>query len=236
MSEPSGTLLSMFDTLIDLVLPRCCLGCGRSGTPLCLRCVPAARTQLLAAGTLDVVAVGTYADVLRQALIGYKERGRRDLARALGMLLAHSVQASLDRFAVPARGVVLVPVPSARAASAARGGDHLLRLARRAAVVSGARVAPDVLRPTRTVLDSAGLGAQAREVNLHQAYRARAPNGRVALVVDDIVTTGATLREAQRALTEAGWPVCGAAVVAATPRRAKPDPIGSTHVTGLAWE
>jgi predicted amidophosphoribosyltransferase len=116
--------------------------------------------------------------------------------------------------------VLLVPVPSARSVAAARGGDHVLRLARRAAVRCGVRVAGNALVLTRAVRDSAELGAQARTANLAGAMSARPPRpGLAALVVDDIVTTGATLHEAHRALQVAGWPVLGAAVVAATPRR-----------------
>jgi predicted amidophosphoribosyltransferase len=82
------------------------------------------------------------------------------------------------------------------------------------------RTAVGVLTFTRRVHDSAGLGIAAREANLAGAIAARAaPAGLGALVVDDIVTTGATVRACVRALESAGWPVVGAAVVAATPRR-----------------
>ncbi|WP_375494090.1 ComF family protein, partial [uncultured Jatrophihabitans sp.] len=140
---------------------------------------------------------------------------------------------------------VLVPVPSSRRAAAARGGDHVVRLARRAAWQTGVPAMPS-LALVRTVADSAGLSAGERACNMHAAMNARAaPPGCAAVVVDDIVTTGATLREACRALVAAGWPVLGAAVVAATPaprRRAVPDvetqdhglPIGSAQVRGLA--
>lgn len=215
--------------LLDLILPRRCVVCGRDGAALCRACVPAAGTHVVAAGAtagrLEVVAAGLYADALRRALIVYKERGRRDLAGVLGALLGRSVGAVLDRAARTTGDVVLVPIPSSRAAAATRGGDHLARLTRRAARASGIRVTRSVLQPTRAVLDSAGLGVGARAANLHEAFRAGPSIGRTALLVDDIVTTGATLCEAHRALTTAGWPVCGAAVVAATPRRAATDPL-----------
>lgn len=196
--------------LADLVLPRCCVGCGRPGRSLCLRCGPNGVLRLDVAG-LPIVAAGAYAGALRAALIAYKERGRHDLAAPLGELLARAVTLS------PA--AVLVPVPCAKRAARARGGDHVLRLARGA----GRRVAGRVATPlclTRPVQDSAGLGVLDRAANLHSAMAAAAPPrpGAGAVVIDDIVTTGATLREATRALVAAGWTVRGAAVVAATGR------------------
>src|SRR5207302_10833979 len=117
-------------------------------------------------------------------------------------------------------GPVLVPVPSARATVRRRGGDHVLRLARAAASPLGARVVSP-LRITRAVRDSAGLGASERFANLGGAMSAAAPAApeTAVVVVDDIVTSGATLAEAVRALRASGWLVTGAAVVAATPRR-----------------
>jgi predicted amidophosphoribosyltransferase len=112
--------------------------------------------------------------------------------------------------------VALVPVPSAAAAARARGGDHVRRLARVAGRGCGLPASP-ALRLVRSVTDSAGLGAVARADNLRHAMAARpSADPRRALVVDDIVTTGATLREAVRALRAAGWEVSGAAVIAAT--------------------
>jgi predicted amidophosphoribosyltransferase len=160
----------------------------------------------------------------RAALLAYKERGRRDLAGPLADLLAAAVRAALAGRAPPG-AVLLVPVPSARSVAAARGGDHVLRLARRAARTTGARVARDALALTRAVRDSAGLAAGERAANLAGAMTARPPPpGLAALLVDDIVTSGATLSEATRALCAAGWPVLGAAVVAATPLRRRAAP------------
>jgi predicted amidophosphoribosyltransferase len=208
--------------LADLVLPRCCVGCGRPGRSLCLGCAPRDVLRLDVAG-LPVVAAGAYAGAVRAALLAYKERGRRDLGAPLGELLAHAVALC------PA--AVLVPVPCTPRAARDRGGDHVLRLAR----VAGRRSAGSVgtaLRLARPVQDSAGLGVRERATNLYTAMTATAPPvARAgAVVVDDIVTTGATLREAARALAAAGWTVRGAAVVAATERRGAPtrrgEPVG----------
>jgi predicted amidophosphoribosyltransferase len=223
--------MSLVAALVDLVLPTRCAGCGTPGSSLCVACRPDGDVLWPAVrGGPQTVAATAYGGAVRAALLSYKERGRRDLAGPLGALLARAVAALLDEVAADVAGrsvyrrgrpaVVLVPVPSSRAAAAARGGDHVLRLTRRAAASTGVRAAPGVLAQARAVQDSAGLDSRERAANLGHALRGRpAPPGLVAVVVDDIVTTGTTLREARRALVSAGWPVLGAAVVAATPLR-----------------
>jgi predicted amidophosphoribosyltransferase len=189
--------------LVDLVLPRYCVGCGVAGAALCARC-GAPDPVVVDLDGLTVRAAARYEAGLRAALIAYKERGRRDLARPLRALLATTLP--------DGHIATLVPVPSTATARRERGGDHVRRLVRGAV---------PALELTRAVRDSAGLDAAARAANLATAMRARPPRcpGRPAIVVDDIVTTGSTLREAARALRAAGWSVAGAAVVAATPRR-----------------
>jgi predicted amidophosphoribosyltransferase len=164
-----------------------------------------------------VFAAGRYAGGVRAALIAYKERGRAELTRPLGALLAAAVSAAIGE--LPPGGVrpCLVPVPSSARASRRRGGDHALRLARAAGRVSRLPVVP-ALSLARQVHDSAGLGREARAANLAGAFVASAGPGRPAVLVDDIVTTGTTLREAYRALCLAGWDCPAAAVVAATPK------------------
>jgi predicted amidophosphoribosyltransferase len=213
--------MSAIAALLDLVLPRRCVGCGSALGPLCPSCLPAGPLLRSGPAGASTTAAAAYDGAVRAALLAYKERGRRDLAGPLGALLLRAVQAAVEAGRAPPRRIVLVPVPSARSVATARGGDHVLRLARRAAAASGVRVVTGALTLTRSVRDSAGLGCAERSVNLANAMAARpAMPGVAAVVVDDIVTTGATLREARRALAAAGWPVTGSAVVAATQRRA----------------
>lgn len=148
------------------------------------------------------------------------------LAGVLGGALADAVRAGAghagDR--VP---LLLVPVPSARRATAARGHDPARRIAAAAAAElrrGGARARMlAVLRQRRVVADQAGLGARERGLNLAGALgvvdggRRLLDGGRVVLV-DDVLTTGASLAEAARAVRSAGRaPGMRAAVVAASP-------------------
>jgi predicted amidophosphoribosyltransferase len=170
-------------------------------------------------GFPDAAAAAAYDGPVRGALLAHKERGRLGLVRPLAAALAAAVRV-LD----PPAGVLLVPVPSDPRTVRARGHDHARRLARSTAgrlrrCGIPARAAP-VLVPARTVADQAGLDARARADNLAGALRCRHRlDGRVVVVVDDVVTSGATLAEATRALTAAGARVLGAATVAATLRR-----------------
>jgi predicted amidophosphoribosyltransferase len=170
---------------------------------------------------------------VRAALLAHKERGALRLAGPLGDALAAAVRTALaDRPpASTADPLLLVPVPSARRAVRARGHDPVRRLARAAlrrlrqwGVPGGAAAA---LRPVRAVADQAGLGAGERRRNVAGALAVRPSAAgllrhRRVVLVDDLITTVATLAEAARALAAAGAPPLAAATVAATLRRPRP--------------
>jgi predicted amidophosphoribosyltransferase len=230
--------MRMLSELIELVLPSSCVCCDRPGVLWCAGCQPdsAPRGADPAPGpagsvpALPTFAAGEYADELRTALIAYKERGRRQLASPLAGYLADAVDCAVR--ATGCSPAVLVPIPSSRTAARARGGDHLSRLARAVARQTGLPVLP-ALMLRGAVADSAGLSADQRRRNLAGRLLARAPADGAGqpIVLDDIVTTGATLAEAGRALAAAGWQPAGAAVVAATRlRRAASHP--GAHSTG----
>jgi predicted amidophosphoribosyltransferase len=131
--------------------------------------------------------------------------------------------------------LVLVPVPSRRRAARRRGGDHVLRLARAAGTVLGgtALICP-ALRPAGVLADAAGLSAAQRRASrvgafaVHAAYTkwvADRAGMLTVVVVDDLVTTGATLAEAARALAAAGVRCHAGAVVAATLRNHPGGPV-----------
>ena len=207
--------------LLDLVLPRTCAGCCLPGSGLCAACAGAlaggahlTRPRPCPPGMPLLAAGAGYDGPVRAVLIAHKEHGRTTLVRPLGAALAGAV--ALLR---PPAGALLVPVPSSRAAVRARGHDHAHRLARAAGRGAGLRAAR-LLTHRRAVADQAGLDTAGRAANLAGALVARRSlQGVVVVVVDDVVTTGATLVEATRALVAAGARVHGAAVVAATARR-----------------
>ncbi|GIF48855.1 putative amidophosphoribosyltransferase [Asanoa ferruginea] len=226
--------------LADLVLPAECAGCRTPHVPLrhgaCADCA-AALTALRPAsvrprpappGLPPCVAVGEYAGPLRESLLAYKERGRVSLATPLGVLLAEAVAAAAG--GVP-RPVLLLPVPSTAKAVRERHGDHVRRLADRAAkTLRRAGWPTEVAQPLRALPkpDATHLDSAQRAIAAAAAFRPRAKamdrarraaNGRAVVVVDDIVTTGATLAALTALLIRAEVPVDSAAILAATRKR-----------------
>jgi predicted amidophosphoribosyltransferase len=233
----------VLDAWLDLVTGSSCVGCRRPGRLLCRRCralLPerghGTSPDPCPPGLAPAVAGGDYADLLRAMVLAHKERRAFALARPLGDVLAVVARELLptqETARDTAWGTaLLVPVPSRHAVVTARGHDPMLRVTRRAAGLLR-REGYDVrlsrlLRQADLVVDQAGLDAAGRQRNLAGSMAARtgvltalARGGeRVAAVVcDDVLTTGATAREAQRALEAVGVPVAGIACVAATRRR-----------------
>ena len=225
----------MLGALADLVLPRTCAGCGLPGAVLCRRCrillaqPHPATPRRFPDGFPPAAAAGAYAGPVRSALIAFKERGRAELARPLGTALALAVAAVVGAVPGPRRPVLLVPVPSTAAAVRARGRDHVRELT--AVAVAELRAAGAaagtvrLLRRRGRIRDSAELSVAQRRANLAGSFlvdlRGTDVPGAQLVVVDDVVTSGATLTEAAGALERAlpGGPVGLAAVVAATPKR-----------------
>lgn len=219
--------------ITGLVLPVDCAGCGRPRTELCERCrgllggaasARRVRPSPEPPGLPPVYAAGRYGDEVRAVVLAHKERGALGLARPLGAaLVGAAVRAAAGARTGSGGPLLLVPVPSARRAVAQRGHDATARIARAAARELRRQGVPAraaaVLRQRRPVADQSRLGAADRLANLAGAVEAA--GAAVALLaalpvvlVDDLMTTGASLTVAARAVAIVGGRVAGAAVVA----------------------
>jgi predicted amidophosphoribosyltransferase len=228
----------MLDSWLDLVHGATCVGCALPGRSLCAECDlslsvrgRAVRPTPCPEGLAACFAAGGYEGLLRAMLLAHKERGTFSLAAPLGRVLAGAVLSALD----PTGATVLVPVPSRPPVVRARGHDPVLRMTRVAARLLRRRdhtvQVVQVLEQRGAVEDQAGLDAGRRMANLAGSMGVRA-TARAALarrdapvsllVCDDVLTTGATAREAQRALEDSGLRVRAVVTVAATRKRVMP--------------
>ncbi|MHC5795289.1 ComF family protein [Lacisediminihabitans sp. FW035] len=210
------------DAVLDalaVVLPVTCAGCGADDRSLCDGCrgqlQPRPFVRELDDGT-PVWAALTYDGVVRRAILELKEQGRTDVVAALAVPFASAVAAAAQHARENVRGgVELVPPPVRRGSFRRRGYDPVRLLARAAGLPRPAAALADTHeRASQKTLDRSQ-----RAVNLvGTMVPTRSLVGRRFLVLDDVVTTGATLVEMIRSLREGGAVVVGAAVLAATPR------------------
>jgi predicted amidophosphoribosyltransferase len=197
--------------MLDLVLPLECGGCGRPSTRWCEQCAAALAVRSdephLVSPRLDpgvpVFSLGRYAGPRRRAIIELKERGRADLIAPLGRALREGIE-NLYAWGIVDSRAVLVPAPTRRLAARRRGGDPVTRIARAASSVAAPSQVVQALRSKAIARDSVGLSVPDRQRNVANRIRlVRAVDGDVVLV-DDIITTGATATESVRVLQTTG--------------------------------
>jgi predicted amidophosphoribosyltransferase len=212
--------------VLDLILPLQCGGCGAPSTRWCDACalelsVPADKPHVVNPRVdpqVPVFALGRYAGARRQAILAMKEHGRGDLVAPLSWALAVGVHRLLV-WGMVETPLTIVPAPTRRSAARRRGGDPVTRMARMAVTaIAGRRdiTVVQALRMKALTRDSVGLGTAARERNIAGRVLLRGARPRTEVVlVDDIVTTGATARESVKILHAAGVRVAAVLAIAA---------------------
>ncbi|WP_382307382.1 ComF family protein [Herbiconiux sp. UC225_62] len=206
-----------------LLLPVSCAGCGVADHVVCPGCRAelSPRVTTVRAGPVPVpVAVALdYGGVVARVLSAVKEHGRTDALRPLAPAMRAALTGALIGCGVP--DATIVTMPSARSAVRRRGYRPVDLLVRSA----GYRVGrPAGLLLGRAIADQAGLSAAERRDNLRGAMRASETlRGRPVVLVDDVLTTGSTLAEGCRAVSDRGGMVIAATCLARTAKRKEID-------------
>lgn len=212
----------MLTALLDLVLPSVCGGCATAGTGWCRSCAheladdPGRVSPRVDPG-VPVWSLGPYSGPRRRAVIVAKERGRRDLGTPLGLAWAVAISRLRRWGELPTGPLIVVPAPTRARAARARGGDPVTRAARAAAAHDRRLHVHPILCTAAGVRDSVGLTAADRQRNLAGRISVRSdglPRTVPVLVVDDVLTTGATAHESVGALRRAGFHPVGVLVIA----------------------
>lgn len=195
--------------LLDLILPRFCLGCRRAGDYLCDECLgslPPAPVEPIITAAFDY-----HHPVTKRAIWLLKYRGGKQLAAKFARALyPHLVEALAEASLIEGLPWLLVPVPLAPQRARRRGFNQAALIAESLAArdPKHLELAPELLVKARETPPQASLRRrEARLANLRGAFRVAYPTrvrGRSIIVVDDVVTSGATTGEARRVLKAAG--------------------------------
>ena len=217
----------MINRLLQMVAPHYCYGCAKVGSLLCDECKyditedslsgcivclsPSLSGVCLGCRTSYQRAwcVGERSDVLRDLINGYKfERAEAAYLSLASLLDLHLPQLPAD--------TVLVPVPTIRRHIRQRGYDHVLLLARELGRLRGIPVQPIVTR--RNNLVQLGKNRRDRKLQAAESFHAVGPlDQKTYVLIDDVITTGATLSAAAKSLKDVGAEYIWCAVIARQP-------------------
>lgn len=223
MEYPVEVVTDHRDTagVLDLILPLECGGCGARATQWCAACakelvVRPDEPHLIVPRVdpgVPVFSLGRYAGPRREAIVAVKEHGRADLVRPLAGALRSGLEHLLT-WGVIETPVTLVAAPTRRWAATRRGGDPVTRIAATAVGHDRDIAVVQALRTRALVADSVGLSSADRERNIAGRVKIRRPVSGEVVLVDDIVTTGATARESVRVLHAAAARVVAVLAIA----------------------
>lgn len=207
---PENERMRLFCGLSELLFPPRCLGCGSLNSGLCQRCLLDWRTSYLQTqvSAISVFSSILYTQTARNILLAAKEDGIRKADDLLVEAMHHSLVRAMAVFDTRP---MLVPIPSQPSAIRRRGRDFLLDIVDRVGAYEDLPI-HNLLQHNRKVHDQSLLGARTRFENLSGALSviSQVGRGREVILVDDLVTSGATLNEADRVLKTAGFIVLGA--------------------------
>lgn len=213
--------VKLFSELNTLLFPVRCYGCRELGQPICSRCRKLwypHRYQSQASELLVFSAIA-YSPVAKSILLAAKEENLKSADKLLITALTSSVLELFKKFG----SFTLVPIPSQASANRRRGRDFIAEITSEVAKECGLSALP-LLEHRRRVQDQSKLNIAGRRENLAMALTVKAKfqgqySTEKVVILDDLITTGATIREANRALNKAGFQVRAAATACVALRR-----------------
>ena len=213
--------MHFFSDLKYLLFPTRCFGCRELGYSICSRCRQQWNPHLYQSSIakLAIYSAIPYTPIAKNILLAAKEQG----VKSADQLVCNAVTVSIHELFKRYPGCALVPIPSSASSNRRRGRDFINEMANSVAKDFGVAVLP-LLEHQRNIQDQSKLNASNRHQNLAMALSIKPQFrgkylGEKVVILDDLVTTGATIGEANRALTRGGFKVQAAATACVALRR-----------------
>ena len=192
--------------LSQLLFPSRCFGCQKLGPSICSACRSSwhphyYRTKF---DTLTVHSSLLYTPTASKIILAAKEQGIKGADELIIEAIIHAIEKSK----IDTTLARLVPVPSSTSSQRRRGRSFIVDLVTKITDRTGIQML-DCLQLSRRVLDQSGLHRDERATNLAGAFRITSQARGELILIDDVVTTGATLREALRAVNSQGFHAAG---------------------------
>ena len=219
--------MDIFSELSHLVFPIRCFGCNALGQSICTACrrewIPHYyKTQTTG---FNVHSALIYSPTASKIILAAKENGLKGADDLLIEAIMHVlIKLQLEKVSLKKSYFTLIPIPSSRQSQRRRGRSFIVDLTKAISHNTGINI-NDCLQVSSRVSDQSGLTIVQRISNMNGAFSLK--SGAIlrgdAILIDDVVTTGATLREAARALNSQGFQafgsVCAVTACVAQPLR-----------------
>ena len=197
--------MQLIQELSSLIFPSRCIGCMQLGPTICSQCRLSWHPHIFRThvDNLPVTSSIIYSPIAARILVAAKEANRK----SADTLIIDAMQHVLENYKGDITNLTFIPMPSSKKALRKRGRNFIEFICEELNISYSS-----ILFHQRSVKDQSGLNAQERRLNLVGAFGLKSSvriYGDIVLI-DDVVTTGSTLREARRALSAGGLQVSAA--------------------------
>ena len=203
-------MLKSIHSLKDLIYPEICLCCGKNGAKICDECSRywLAKPNGSKVENIWLFFVATYDEATSQVILAAKEAGNKDAVRLIAKSIASSISFAILNLGI-SQPINLVTIPSQLSAIRRRGRDHIKDLAQEVIIqLNQQKIKTNhlpILKPIKKIKDQSDLNGLQRKENMSHAFTVKSSpiSQSTVILIDDLVTTGASIQEGVRALAEA---------------------------------